>query len=399
VALSAGNYAIFLSSAPSDEQAAQGWRQPKTALGHGKVPVSDEDERFQSHPWAREIRQLVARWFKAAAGACLALLLLTVLLKFFPENSAVRWMTTNRVHIVGFIVLGVIALFTTVTFARRFNAGAEHYAHYLDYSTHEDAVVCLKRYLNGGEPYAVYFRSFALEAGVFRFPDKKQVTYVMPPLQFETQLADALRAEGLSVIALDNPADIMRHRKPPIPRLCVPPDEWLDWLQDLIWAASLVVIYCDAVSEGILEELRLIALLKQQPSTIVVLSTDTQTADHLTNIRAAAIGGGATFPEYRPLSADAPILKEFQYVLREDEVDFTLLTNTPGFRELIPEARQWRLELKRRLSSQPRFFLNLIPVDRELVLKAKGDPEQMARAVMGAHNFRSHFPASRPSPS
>ena len=236
----------------------------------------------------------------------------------------------------------------------------------MDNSTHEDAIAILTRYITAGEPYALYLRNFEFDARIVKLPNDRQFTYMTLPPQFEFKLASALRDE-LPLIALDNPAAIMRVAKRPIASLSIHPAEWLDWLQDLIWAASVIVVYCDAASEGLFEELQLIRVLNRTDVTVVVLSTDGELFANSTNLRNQAMEAGATLPAYVPLERDDERLSGFRYVLYERELDLACLRKAPGFRDLIVAAHAWRAELQRRLAANGHIFLNFAPWDNATI--------------------------------
>jgi hypothetical protein len=359
---------LFISTQPSDADTRDGWRQPRTCLGRGIIPQIDECQRFRVHPWYKEASRLTRRLI---SRALLMWLGVAALLMFYQLGSpslprkfgTVAW-------IIAIAITGLCALplmFTAIVnmVSGLINAkGTDHVLRrYLRNSTHEEAVACLRRYLSEGQPYAVYFRNFHLEADTIVLPNKTSLTCMRPPLAFERRLADALEGK-LQIIALDNPANIMRFERPAIPRLCVPVDTWLDWLQDLIWAASLVVIYCDAITEGVTQELKLLELLKQSNNTIVIVPPDSNSVSLLGSLRSSlAELSGAKVNDMVPITKEAECLKSFPYVSYEDELDFNQLEKTRGFCEILPEVHSWGIELRRRLSGPSQVFLNLIPFD------------------------------------
>lgn len=349
---------IMISFEPGDDSVKKGWRSPKINFGGGVMPKSDERRRFHAHPINRQayglgMRSLLMTLLTWLVAAALLVFYLISIIMFHSNPSTVCWIGLSLI---------LLAIVLTVSTLRKGKAYKRALQQYLRNSTHEEATECIKRYLTDGKPYALYFRSFHLEAGIITLPNNTKLSYQLPTPGIERRLASALEEE-LSLIAFDNPSYVMRPTRPAIPCLCVGPDTWLDWLQDLIWASSLIVIYFDAVSEGVLDELKLTALLQKSDKTIVILPTDSETVTGMEITRARLSMLGAPLQKYKPLTKDAACLKGFKYIFYEDEIDFNRLENIRGFREILSEARKWGRELQRRLTGPVKMFENLIPVD------------------------------------
>jgi hypothetical protein len=204
---------IFISTKPGDADTEKGWRQPRSSFGQGLIPPTDERWRFRAHPWYREISRLI---WRRLSVVLLMWLSVAALLALYPigiltlpsKSGTVSWIiSVSAIGLYATLTLALIlmALGRTVSVGLKAIERNLVFRQYLRNSTHEEAVACLRRYLTAGQPYALYFRSFNLEAGIIPLPNNTALTYMLPPLGIESKLASALKRD-LSLIALDNPA-------------------------------------------------------------------------------------------------------------------------------------------------------------------------------------------------
>jgi tetratricopeptide (TPR) repeat protein len=187
------------------------------------------------------------------------------------------------------------------------------------YETDEQAREIVRRYVEDGAPFAVYLRSFELEA----YDYLKPATEADPQARLfgvETGGASGLeqRLAGLPVtfVAVANPSRVVPGAVH-IPRLRLPDRDWLTVVEWLVRAASFVVLELGALAPGVRQELDAIDRSKRRADTVIVLDE----TDRFPLERRLLETMGATIPDHpRP---DAETLAGYPRVLQGDTFDPT----------------------------------------------------------------------------
>lgn len=187
------------------------------------------------------------------------------------------------------------------------------------YETDGQAQEVVRRYVDDGAPFALYLRSFELEAYDFLKPatdDDPQArrfgVETGGPSELENRLADL----PITFIAITNPARVVPGAIR-IPRLRLSDNDWLPVVEWLVRVANFVVFELGALAPGVQLELETIDRAKRRADTVVVLDETErfQTERQLLEVM------GAVIPEHpRP---DAETLAGYPRVLRADSFDPT----------------------------------------------------------------------------
>lgn len=185
------------------------------------------------------------------------------------------------------------------------------------HETDEQAREIVRRFVEDGAPFALYLRSFELEAYDYLQPanetDPQARRFGVEtggPTEIEQRLADL----PVTFIAVANPARIVPGAVS-IPRLRLPDDGWLPFVEWLLRTASFVVLELGAVAPGVRQELDAIDRAERRTDTIVVVD-DT---DPFPLERQLLAVMGAVIPDHpRP---DTETLTGYRGVVRADAFD------------------------------------------------------------------------------
>jgi tetratricopeptide (TPR) repeat protein len=147
----------------------------------------------------------------------------------------------------------------------------------------------------------------------------------------EAKLVKALEGR-LPLLAIWNHSDLMYSGS--IPRLKLPDDGWLQFLENMVNGASLIVMDCHVLSAGVRLELETIIRLQRQDTAVILLprEPDDDIAVHM--FRAM----GSTMPEDPTPNKDTPELQRFSRVAYEDEIPYESLDTSPLFADLLENA-------------------------------------------------------------
>jgi hypothetical protein len=217
-------------------------------------------------------------------------------------------------------------------------------------STHAEAYAVVEQFMRRRAPFALYLRSFEIEAGETVRPnagpdrhsgelaesDQMVVGHVGGRSRVDTYLSERL-APHLPVIGVLNPA-AMAGLSGPVPRLELSNDSWALSVRLLISAAHLIVVECVALAPGLVTELELVQNRERAADTIIVLPSAETVAGVMSSRELADLFSGGDYAGAAIAAAGAEALQAFERVIDED----SLLAQDPGeldaFRGLLPVA-------------------------------------------------------------
>ena len=187
-------------------------------------------------------------------------------------------------------------------------------------------------YLNAGKPFALFLRTFELEAHEYTFTtEPNKLVRVRGPQSVERQLYASLHPL-VPLLAIRNPSDLIVESL--IPRLSADDADWEDLVARLLDEASFVVFDCFALAPGISTELELVRRSGRVDETVVVLS-DPAPNDHVEfNPQGMELPGNE-----RP-SKDHPSLRGFSRVAQESDIDWAHLETSTILGDLIRTAQR-----------------------------------------------------------
>ena len=141
----------------------------------------------------------------------------------------------------------------------------------------------LKRAWLHKEPFALYLRSFSLGARLGKPEFDSQgfaIAHTSDPMEDERFQAGVVEhlAPQLPVVGIENPTLELRHDKA-MPRLSLSGETWQDAVRVLVPAASTILVYVGANTEGIRWELDVIRSAGREHSTALFASTSTIDVD------------------------------------------------------------------------------------------------------------------------
>ncbi len=207
---------------------------------------------------------------------------------------------------------------------------------FADFETDAQARSIVGRFLEAGEPFVLYLRSFELEAYDLLKPSTptdsqgRRVGYEAGgPSALERKLADSLD-ERIVVVAVANPSRTILSANR-FPRLRLPDEDWLRVVEWLVRAASFVVVELYSLAPGVRMELQAIERSERRDDTVVVLTKDTW--DPVA--RAMLAGMGFQLPDYPKADRDSPALAGFSRVLQEDDIRLGNLSACPELADLL----------------------------------------------------------------
>jgi hypothetical protein len=242
----------------------------------------------------------------------------------------------------------------------------------LEASTHAEAYANVERFVRDRTPFALYLRSFDIEASETVVPiadaqrwrrsdranaieravmqgmspsaavaglvqtDQWLISRIGSPSEVDAYLGERV-ARHIAVITVSNPAAIAV-RGGRVPRLELGHDTWDLGVRLLISAAHLIVVECFNLTPGVLTELKLIQNRGRAAETVIVLPS-TKSGEEMTSLSGSLIPGLAGVedaPQAPIITRNAPALRVFARVIEED----SLLADDPNaldvFAGLLP---------------------------------------------------------------
>jgi tetratricopeptide (TPR) repeat protein len=197
----------------------------------------------------------------------------------------------------------------------------------------------LTAYLDRGEPFGLFLRNFDIEG--YLKPGSGAPEPIRVSLQFpdkgllEKRIGDSL-ATKVPFVGVGNNAPLRPDFKSQVPRMQLGNEHWQEVVEELISAASIIVMDVVRLTPGVHWELSTVQRLGRQEQTVVVLSTPRAQE---------SIGEVATYL-YRVGSADAPVasadnveLKSFKRLVREADLPEGL-AHVPCFADLLAQIEQ-----------------------------------------------------------
>jgi len=185
------------------------------------------------------------------------------------------------------------------------------------YETDGQARDVVRRFVEDGVPFALYLRSFELEAYDFLKPatdDDPQARRFGVETGGSSELEKRLAELPVAFIAVANPSRVVPGAVR-IPRLRLSDDDWLPVVEWLVRVASFVVFELGALAAGVRLELAAIDRAGRRADTVVVLDE----AERFQLERQLLGVMGAVVAEHpRP---DAAMLAGYPRVLRVDSFD------------------------------------------------------------------------------
>jgi hypothetical protein len=222
--------------------------------------------------------------------------------------------------------------------------------HEREASTHAEAYAVVEQFIRSRAPFALYLRSFEIEAGEIVRPnagpnrhspglaesDQMVVTNLGGHSRVDTYLSERL-APQLPVIGVLNPAATVG-LSGPVPRLQLSNDNWALSVRLLISAAHLIVVECVALAPGLVTEVELVQNRERAADTIIVLPSSETVDDVMSTRQLAGLSSGGDYAGPPIATAGAEALQAFERVVDEE----WLLARDPGeldaFRGLLPVA-------------------------------------------------------------
>jgi tetratricopeptide (TPR) repeat protein len=186
-----------------------------------------------------------------------------------------------------------------------------------------------------GQPYALYLRSFDIEAMPGTTAHGEMLRASIPATSRRLEAALATGLEGrVAVVGLQNPSDDSVSQAAAIPKFALPGDGWQKSFEQLVAGAEFIVIVPVTLSPGISAEIAGVLRSPRVADTVVIVPG--ATADHVAETAAlTTILGGAESSRGERLDTTSPELAGFARVVPEDEVAFDALDSHPLFADLL----------------------------------------------------------------
>jgi hypothetical protein len=292
----------------------------------------------------------------------LAVVLAALLLSFGTPSSTVGWIVAalSVAPPVGFLVwrwrVGVRGFLGLVRDAAIAVDLMEDTVALASPSTHRDALDILQAFAETGKPFALFLRSFEMEAQtvteklnprlqhanddqLFVIPDRFQqsVTHARPPSAVEQRLAQVLQVR-LPTITVSNPAQIGHATQvTTLPKLELSNEVWIQPVSLIISAAQLIVVECVTLTAGVLAELEAIRNCGKSDHTVIVLPSAKTVSSLEQDRRTAffAVDGVSAAPPIA--TADATELHGFDRLAKDDQLVTRSLDELAAFTGLLPQ--------------------------------------------------------------
>jgi tetratricopeptide (TPR) repeat protein len=209
---------------------------------------------------------------------------------------------------------------------------------YGERSTDATAASIYNAYRTESRPFALFLRDFQQESYDYHKPptevDPQERRFGLIKSKtnpIESKLVNALEGR-LPLLAIWNHSDLMYAGS--IPRLKLPDDRWLEFLENMVNGASLIVMDCHVLSPGVRIELETIIRLQRQDSAVILLPREAGDDIAVKIFRAM----GTTIPDDPMPEKNTPELQSFPRVAYEDEVPYESLDTSPLFADLLDNA-------------------------------------------------------------
>lgn len=207
-----------------------------------------------------------------------------------------------------------------------------------DGSTNTAAASIYNAYRAESRPFALFLRDFQQESYDYykppteNDPQERRFGLIKGRTNpIELRLVKALEGR-LPLLAIWNHSDLMYAGH--IPRLKLPDDRWLEFLENMVNGASLIVMDCHVLSKGVRIELETIIRLHRQDSAVILLPREAD--DDPAVLLFGAMG--ATMPDDATPDKNSPELQSFRRLAYEDEIPYESLDTSPLFADLLQNA-------------------------------------------------------------
>ena len=204
-------------------------------------------------------------------------------------------------------------------------------------ASHEAATEIVRRYADQLQPFALYLRSFEVEALRAEAPswagaDLRYVEFMNAPSATERTLAASF-APLIDVVTVAHPGNRFVRPDPGwLPRLQVHDADWRTVVSQLMQQASIIVVELIHLSPGLREELGLLAAAGVQPRTVLVVDSGGRSDEAQQQRLQQHLFGRQT--DQAKIDPDDPALRVFRRVL--DATDFS--GAAPQLADLLCEA-------------------------------------------------------------
>jgi hypothetical protein len=135
-------------------------------------------------------------------------------------------------------------------------------------------------------------------------------------------------SETLPVVAISNPSDPSAIHDE-IPRLSLDPEEWKAQVRRLIAIAPLIMVRVSTLTPSVRFELEAILAEGRQESSLVLLC---KPASGRPLLQKASALLRTDIPVETRLSPDDPLLSQFNRVVREEDIEYASLSESPMIR-------------------------------------------------------------------
>lgn len=199
----------------------------------------------------------------------------------------------------------------------------------------------LARYLDTGEPFGLFLRNFdvegSLQNGSF-LPGKSLVSVQLTHEgHVEKKLVETL-SRKLPLVGVGNNVPIRPDFQHHLPRLLLRNDHWQEVVEELIRAATMIVVNIARLTPGVLAELAMIERLGRQEQTVVILSPSG--LDEVAIAIAEAMRG-MELENHPKAQRDSAALTGFHRIISEAELSDSVV-DVPCFADLVAMAEEVR---------------------------------------------------------
>lgn len=211
---------------------------------------------------------------------------------------------------------------------------------------HHAAALTVHEYLVTNRPFALYLRSFEMEAYSYFTSEslageQHVIATQVGPSSLEKKLA-AVFDTFLPVIGVANPAALSLHLL--IPRLQIPNENWQETVGNLITHAHIIILECDTLAPGVRWELDAIRERERQDSTVVVQTSGKGGVFSETFAQTLARLAGADIVKRERPTRENPEFSAFRRIAFESDISFDRLHDSHLFADLFDSAARQAAE-------------------------------------------------------
>jgi tetratricopeptide (TPR) repeat protein len=200
----------------------------------------------------------------------------------------------------------------------------------------------LAAYLDASQPFALYLRSFDVEGYLSAATDdggralRVSVQFTDEGL-LESSVAAGLGA-ALPFVGVGNNAPLRPDFEQKIPRMLLRNDGWQPVVEELIGAASLIVVHVVRLTPGVLWEIEAVQRIGAAERAVIVLSHE-RSVESISGVAEFLYGAGRS--THRLAAPDSPELAPFRRIIGEAEVTQDAAT-APWAADLLAAVRAQR---------------------------------------------------------